>query len=38
LKQSRFAEEQVIGILSEREAGVAVADLCRKHGLSSATF
>ena len=38
MKRSRFAEEQIIGILREQEAGVPVADLCRKHGLSSPTF
>jgi putative transposase len=38
MKRSRFTEEQIIGILREQETGVAVADLCRKHGLSSPTF
>jgi putative transposase len=38
MKQSRFTEEQIIGILREQETGVPVADLCRKHGLSSPTF
>ena len=38
MKRSWFTEEQIIGILREQEAGVPVADLCRKHGLSSPTF
>ncbi len=38
MKRSRFTEEQIIGILREQEAGMPVADLCRKHGLSSPTF
>ena len=38
MKRSRFTGEQIIGILREQEAGVPVADLCRKHGLSSPTF
>ncbi|MEQ1492037.1 MAG: transposase, partial [Terricaulis sp.] len=32
MKRKRFSEEQIIAILKEHEAGVAVADLCRKHG------
>ena len=38
MKRSRFNEEQIISILKEQEAGLGTADLCRKHGISSATF
>lgn len=38
MKRKRYTEEQIIGILREAEAGVAVADLCRKHGMSDASF
>ena len=34
----RFSEEQIIAVLKEAEAGAKVADLCRKHGISDATF
>ncbi len=38
MKHSRFTEEQIIGVLKEHELGAKTADLCRKHGISSATF
>jgi len=38
MKRSRFSEEQIIAILKEQEAGMPTADVCRKHGISSATF
>ena len=38
MKRSRFTEEQIIGILREQETGVATAEVCRRHGVSSATF
>lgn len=38
MKRSRFSEEQIIAILKEQEAGMSTADVCRRHGLSSATF
>lgn len=38
MKRSRFSEEQIISILKQHESGVATADVCREHGISSATF
>ena len=38
MKRKRFTEEQIIGFLREHELGAKRADLCRKHGVSEATF
>jgi putative transposase len=38
MKRSRFNEEQIIAILKEQEAGMSTAEVCRRHGISSATF
>ena len=38
MKRSRFSDEQIIGILKEHQAGMTAVDLCRKHGISDATF
>ena len=38
MKRSRFTEEQIIGILKEHQGGLGAKDLCRKHGVSDATF
>ena len=38
MKHKRFGDEQVIGVLQEREAGAKVDDICRRHAISSATF
>jgi len=38
MKRKQFSEEQIIGILKEAEAGAVVTELCRRHGLSSATY
>jgi putative transposase len=38
MKRTRFSEEQIIGVLKEHELGAKTADVCRKHGISEATF
>ena len=38
MKRNRFSEEQIIVILKEHQAGMSAADLCRRHGISDATF
>ena len=38
MRNSRYSEEQIIALLKEHEAGMKTADLCRKHGISPATF
>ena len=38
MKLSRFSEEQIIAVLKEQEAGMPTAEVCRRHGISSATF
>ena len=38
MKKSRYTDEQIIGFLKQAESGVVVKDLCRKHGISDATF
>ncbi|CAP54083.1 putative transposase [Gluconacetobacter diazotrophicus PA1 5] len=38
MKKARFTQDQIIGVLKEHQAGATAADLCRKHGISDATF
>ncbi|GBQ66780.1 transposase [Ameyamaea chiangmaiensis NBRC 103196] len=38
MKRSRFTQDQIIGILKEHQAGASAADLCRRYGISDATF
>ncbi|AOX19494.1 transposase [Kozakia baliensis] len=38
MKKARFTQDQIIGVLKEHQAGATAADLCRRHGISDATF
>ena len=38
MKRSRFSDEQIIAIVKEQEAGMATVEVCRRHGISGATF
>ena len=38
MRKSRFSEEQIIGILKEHQSGLSAAEICRRHGISDATF
>jgi len=38
MRKSRYSEEQIIGMLREHDAGLSTTELCRKYGISSATF
>ncbi|GAA4480928.1 hypothetical protein GCM10023157_19320 [Gluconacetobacter asukensis] len=38
MKKARFTQDQIIGILKEHQAGATAGDLCRRHGISDATF
>jgi putative transposase len=38
MRRSKYSEEQVIGILKEHDAGLSTAEVCRKYGVSNATF
>ncbi len=38
MKKTRYSEEQIIGVLKEAEVGISVTELCRKYGISDATY
>jgi putative transposase len=38
MKKIRYSEEQIMGVLKEAEAGMPIAELCRKHGMTDATY
>jgi putative transposase len=38
MRKSKFTESQIVGILGEGESGLPVAEVCRKHGISNATY
>ena len=38
MKKTRYSEEQIVGILKEADAGIPVSELCRKYGISDATY
>ena len=38
MRKSRFSEEQIIGMIKEHESGIPVSEICRTHGISSASF
>jgi putative transposase len=38
MKKKRFSEAQIVGVLNEAESGIPIGELCRKHGISDATY